>query len=79
MIDRTSYTTAEGALNGDEALAFGEWWQSLFEEGYSPGTSQDPADRDNKWQYRMERSVDDLVAAADFGESLRSMIRRAAR
>jgi 4-alpha-glucanotransferase len=39
----------------------------------------DPADRDNKWQYRMERSVDDLVAAADFGESLRSMIRRAAR
>jgi multiple sugar transport system substrate-binding protein len=33
-------------LNGDEALAFGNWWQSLFVDGYAPGTSQDPADRD---------------------------------
>ena len=47
MIDRTSYTTAEGALNGDAALAFGEWWQSLFTGGYAPGTSQDGADRDS--------------------------------
>lgn len=46
MIDRSTYLTAEGALNGDEALAFGEWWQSLFEGGYAPGTSQDGADRD---------------------------------
>ena len=23
MIDRSNYTTAEGALNGDEAVAFG--------------------------------------------------------
>jgi multiple sugar transport system substrate-binding protein len=23
--------SAEGVLNGDEAIAFGEWWQSLFE------------------------------------------------
>lgn len=27
-------------------MAFGEWWQGLFTGGYSPGTSQDPADRD---------------------------------
>ncbi|EAR51811.1 hypothetical protein OG2516_07096 [Oceanicola granulosus HTCC2516] len=47
IVDRSSYTTAEGALNSDAALEFGEWWQSLFEEGYAPGTSQDPADRDN--------------------------------
>ncbi|HNB53366.1 MAG TPA: extracellular solute-binding protein, partial [Anaerolineales bacterium] len=46
IIDRSTYTTAEGALNGPEALAFGEWWQSLFERGLAPGTSQDGADRD---------------------------------
>ncbi|SMY06251.1 extracellular solute-binding protein [Flavimaricola marinus] len=47
IVDRSTYLTAEGALNGDAALEFGEWWQSLFAEGYAPGTSQDPADRDN--------------------------------
>ncbi|MDJ0827803.1 MAG: extracellular solute-binding protein [Rhodobacter sp.] len=46
IVDRSGYKTAEGALNGDAALAFGEWWQSLFMNGYVPGTSQDPADRD---------------------------------
>lgn len=46
LIDRDTYLTAEGVLNGDEAVAFGEWWQSLFERGLVPGTSQDSADRD---------------------------------
>lgn len=46
IVDRSSYATAEGALNGDKAIAFGEWWQSLFTNGYAPGTSQDAADRD---------------------------------
>lgn len=46
MVDRTSYETAEGALNGDAAVAFGEWWQSLFTNGYVPGTSQDMADHE---------------------------------
>ena len=46
IIDRSTYTTAEGAINGDEAIAFGEYWQSLFDRGLSPGTSQDGADRD---------------------------------
>lgn len=45
IVDRSTYLTAEGALNGDEALAFGEWWQSLFTDGYA-APSQDPADRD---------------------------------
>ncbi|MHA7886343.1 sugar ABC transporter substrate-binding protein [Roseicyclus sp.] len=47
IIDRETYTSADGVLNGDAALAFGEWWQMLFAEGYAPGTSQDPADRDS--------------------------------
>jgi multiple sugar transport system substrate-binding protein len=46
IIDRSTFLTAEGALNGPEAIAFGEWWQSLFERGLAPGTSQDSADRD---------------------------------
>ncbi|WP_305985724.1 extracellular solute-binding protein [Roseibium sp. MMSF_3544] len=46
IVDRDSYQSAEGILNGDEALAFGEWWQSLFTNGYVPGTSQDSADRE---------------------------------
>ncbi|WP_149587413.1 sugar ABC transporter substrate-binding protein [Tabrizicola flagellatus] len=45
IVDRSTYKTAEGALNGEAALAFGEWWQSLFKNGYAPAT-QDPADRD---------------------------------
>lgn len=46
LIDRETYMSAEGVLNGDEAVAWGEWWQSLFERGLAPGTSQDSADRD---------------------------------
>ncbi len=46
IVDRSTYLTAEGVLNGDEAIAFGEWWQSLFEKGLVPGTSQDAADRE---------------------------------
>ena len=46
IIDRTTYTTAEGALNGEAAVAFGEWWQSLFTDGYAQA-AQDPADRDS--------------------------------
>ncbi|MFN3993511.1 MAG: extracellular solute-binding protein [Tabrizicola flagellatus] len=45
IVDRSTYKTAEGALNGEAALAFGEWWQGLFKNGYAPAT-QDPADRD---------------------------------
>jgi len=46
IVDRSTYQSAEGVLNGEAAIAFGEWWQGLFADGYSPGTSQDPADRD---------------------------------
>ncbi|WP_422040149.1 ABC transporter substrate-binding protein [Roseibium sp.] len=46
IVDRGTYQTAEGILNGDEAIAFGDWWQSLFTNGYVPGTSQDAADRE---------------------------------
>lgn len=47
IIDRETYVEADGVLNGEEAIAFGEWWQSLFENDLVPGPSQDPADRDS--------------------------------
>jgi multiple sugar transport system substrate-binding protein len=47
IVDRSTYQTAEGALNGEAAIAFGEWWQSLFERDLAAGTSQDPADWQN--------------------------------
>ena len=46
IVDRSTFTTAEDALNGPEAIAFGEWWQNLFTKGYVSGTTQDSADRD---------------------------------
>lgn len=35
LIDRDTFSTAEGALNGSEAIAFAEWFRGLFESGYS--------------------------------------------
>jgi multiple sugar transport system substrate-binding protein len=46
IVDRSTYKTAEGVLNGEAGQAFGNWWQSLFKDGYASAT-QDPADRDN--------------------------------
>lgn len=41
LIDRDTYTEADGVLNGPEALAWGEWFQQLFTEGYVPATPAD--------------------------------------
>ena len=38
----------------------------------------DPSDRHNRWRYRMDHTIDNL-AATDFGERIRSMIRGAGR
>jgi multiple sugar transport system substrate-binding protein len=83
IVDRDTYQTAEGVLNGEEAIAFGEWWQGLFENDLAPGTSQDPADHEmgfiegryafswnGNWQaVRHLEAVDDLLflPAPDFG------------
>ena len=41
LINRDTYLDAEGALNGPEAVAWAEWFQSLFTEGYVPATPAD--------------------------------------
>ena len=35
LIDRNNYLDAEGVLNGPEAVAWGEWFQGLFKQGYA--------------------------------------------
>ena len=67
IVDRGTYASAEGVLNGEAALEFGRWWQSLFEQGYAPGTSQDPADRDvgfNEGKYAFAWNGNWAAAAA---------------
>ncbi|MEM7487774.1 MAG: extracellular solute-binding protein [Pseudomonadota bacterium] len=83
IVDRETYASADGVLNGEAAVEFGNWWQSLFADGYAPGTSQDPADRDvgfNEGKYAFAwngnwaaatalEAVEDVVflPAPDFG------------
>lgn len=47
IIDRATYQSASGALDGPQAVAFAEWWQSLFAEGYAAGTDQSGEDRNS--------------------------------
>jgi multiple sugar transport system substrate-binding protein len=39
LIDRNSYTTASGVLNGDKALAWANWLQELIKNKYTPAKS----------------------------------------
>jgi multiple sugar transport system substrate-binding protein len=41
LIDRDTYLTAEDVLNGEEAVEWGEWFQSLFERGLVEAGSAD--------------------------------------
>jgi multiple sugar transport system substrate-binding protein len=38
LIDRETFLTADGALNGPEAIEFGQWFQDLFAEGLASKT-----------------------------------------
>ncbi|UXN73300.1 extracellular solute-binding protein [Devosia sp. A8/3-2] len=75
IMDRTTYTTAEGALNGDAAIALGEWWQSLFTNQYAPGTSQTAADHatgfiDGRYALQWNGVWNALPAIEAFGDDL---------
>jgi multiple sugar transport system substrate-binding protein len=81
-IDKESFDTAEGVLNGPEAVDFGEWLQGVFEAGYATATPVDPSADfqnglvalayDGHWNYNpySEALGDDLVLIPmpDFGE-----------
>lgn len=38
LIDRETYLSADGVINGPESVAFGEWFQGLFDDGYASRT-----------------------------------------
>jgi len=75
LIDRETYLEAEGILNGEEALEFGNWWQSLFERDLAPGTSQDGADRetgflDGRYALQWNGNWAALPALEEFGDDM---------
>ncbi len=75
IVDRSTYRTSEDVLNGPEAVKFGEWWQSLFERGLVPGTSQDGADRDTgfidgKYALQWNGNWAALPALEQYGDDL---------
>jgi multiple sugar transport system substrate-binding protein len=39
LVDRSSYRTADGFLNGDGAMTWANWFQSLIKNGYTPAKS----------------------------------------
>jgi len=43
MIDRSSYDTADGTLNGEAAMAWATWFRGLVEDGYTPAKSSTDA------------------------------------
>lgn len=47
LVNRDGYATAEGALNGEAGIEWGEWFQGLVTSGMVPGTSQSLADHQN--------------------------------
>ena len=75
LVDRETYLSAEGVLNGEEALEFGTWWQSLFERGLAPGTSQDSADRqtgflDGRYALQWNGNWNALAALEEYGDDM---------
>ena len=57
LIDRDTMLSADGVLNGDEAVAWGEWFQGLFADGYA----------DNGGTVGNQEFVDDEVALSYTG------------
>jgi multiple sugar transport system substrate-binding protein len=46
LIDRSTFETAEGALNGPEALEWAEWFRGLIDDGYMAQSSGEDATAD---------------------------------
>jgi multiple sugar transport system substrate-binding protein len=85
LIDRETFMSAEGILNGPESVAAMEWFQSLFENGYSTATPPDDNEFVNgnaaisfvgHWEFGRysEALGDDLVLLpmVDFGNGPRT-------
>lgn len=80
LINRDTYESADGVLNGPEAVEFATWFQDQFEEGYAPSSNdQDRTEfktgkvalqYNGNWAFSENtEAYDDLVImpAPDFG------------
>lgn len=68
-------STAQGVLNGEAGLAFGNWWQSLFVRDLVPGPSQNKHQRetgfvDGRYAMRLTGNWDALDLADKIGNDL---------
>ena len=75
LVDRSTYRTAEGVLNGPEAIAFGNWWQSLFTRGLVHGATQDGGDRwtgfiDSTYALQWQGNFGAVAALAAVGDDM---------
>ncbi len=71
----TSENRADGMINGDDAVSFGVWWQSLFSRKLAPGTSQDGGDRetgflDGRYALQLNGNWAALPALEKFGDDM---------
>ena len=72
LVDRSTYQTAEGALNGDAAIELGEWFQSLFDPRAGAGHVAEPrrpSERLRRGQVRAE--LDRQLAGALLAREVR--------
>ncbi|MFV0322161.1 MAG: extracellular solute-binding protein [Alphaproteobacteria bacterium] len=79
LINRDGFKEVDGVLNGEKAVEFGEWYQSLFTEGYADKAAADELsfnrgeaaiDYVGSWAIdNLEDSFDDIVImpVPDFG------------
>jgi multiple sugar transport system substrate-binding protein len=75
IIDRSTYLTAQDALNGPDAIAFGTWWQSLVTRKLMPGPTQSGADAetgflDGKYAMQYAGNWSALAAIEKFGSDM---------
>ncbi len=71
----TADNKADGTINGDGAVKFANWWQSVFERKLAPGTSQDGADRDTgfldgKYALQLNGNWAAIPALEKFGDDM---------
>ncbi|MDH6437465.1 multiple sugar transport system substrate-binding protein [Streptomyces sp. SAI-144] len=73
LIDRSTYKSAKGALNGDKAVEWGEWFRSLVTKGYAPQkSSKSPGDdfRNGKTAIQWDGSWSAQANIDKFGSDL---------
>lgn len=75
LIDRATYLTAQGVLNGTAGLAFGQWWRSLFDRDLVPGVHQSEGSRktgflEGHYALRLSGNWEALEILQKFGDDM---------